>query len=161
MMEIVSMVSGLPPSVVLSADWLTGVSPCVRLSPLLADLEHMRTCVRMSIKGRPYTWFRSALRRGDLIGVRAAAAELGHKVNLVDALGVVLLMAARDDDAFDRAATKWLARFALERPAAGLDDLRLGLSALEALPYNGDAARLTLAELCARHRLDDVVGLLA
>ena len=115
----------------------------------------------MSIKGRPYTWFRSALRRGDLVGVRAAAAELGHKVNLVDALAVVLLMAARDDDAFDRAATRWLARFALERPAAGLDDLRLGLSALEALPYNGEAARLTLAKLCARHRLDDVIGLLA
>ena len=115
----------------------------------------------MSIKGRPYTWFRSALRRGDLVGVRAAAAELGHKVNLVDALAVVLLMAASDDDAFDRAATKWLARFALERPAAGLEDLRLGLSALEALPYNRDAARQTLAELCARHRLDDVIGLLA
>ena len=115
----------------------------------------------MSIKGRPYTWFRTALRRGDLTGVRAAAAELGHAVNLVDALAVVLLMAARDDDAFDRAATKWLARFALERPAAGLEDLRLGLCALEALPYNRDAARLTLAELCARHRLDDVIGLLA
>jgi len=115
----------------------------------------------MSIKGRPYTWFRTALRRGDLAGVRAAAAELGHEVNLVDALGIVLLMAVRDDDAFDRAATKWLARFALERPAAGLDDLRLGLSALEALPYNDAAARLTLATLCARHRLDDVVGLLA
>lgn len=121
----------------------------------------MRTCVRMSIKGRSYTWFRSALGRGDLAGVRAAAAELGHRVNLVDALSVVLLMAARDDDAFDRAATKWLARFALERPAAGLADLRLGLCALEALPYNREAARVTLCELCARHSLDDVVGLLA
>jgi hypothetical protein len=115
----------------------------------------------MSTKGRPYTWFRAALRRGDLMGVRAAAAELGYRVDLVDALAVVLLMAVRDDDAFDRAATKWLARFALERPAAGLEDLRLGLSALEALPYNGEAARRTLAELCARHRLDDVIGLLA
>ncbi|MEA2192967.1 MAG: hypothetical protein QOI73_3088 [Solirubrobacteraceae bacterium] len=114
----------------------------------------------MSVKGRPYTWFRMALRRGDLVGVRAAAAELGHKVNLVDALSVVLLMAVRDDEAFDRAATRWLARLALERPAVGLDDLRLGLSALEALPYNRDAARMTLAELCERHRLDDVVGLL-
>ncbi len=93
--------------------------------------------------------------------MRAAATELGHRVNLVDALSVVLLMAARDDDAFDRAATKWLARFALERPAAGLADLRLGLSALEALPYNREGARVTLTELCARHRLDDVVGLLA
>ena len=90
----------------------------------------------MSIKGRPCTWFRLALRRGDLVGVRAAAAELGHTVNLVDALAVVLLMAVRDDEAFDRAATRWLARFALERPAVGLEDLRLGLSALEALPFN-------------------------
>ena len=32
----------------------------------------MRTCVRVSIKGRPYTWFHSALKRGDLLGVRAA-----------------------------------------------------------------------------------------
>jgi hypothetical protein len=36
-----------------------------------------------------------------------------------------------------------------------------GAAVLEALAYNGDAAGLTLAELCARHRLDDVVGLLA
>lgn len=120
----------------------------------------MRTCVRVSIKGRPYAWFHSALRRGDLLGVRAAAAELPH-VNLVDALGVVLLMADRDDDAYDRAATKWLARLALERPAAGLDDLRLGLTALKALPYNPDGARQVLAELCTRHHLEAVVGLLA
>jgi hypothetical protein len=115
----------------------------------------------MSIKGHPYRWFTSALRRGDLAGVRAAAAELGHRVNLVDALSVVLLMAQRDDDAFDRAATRWLARLVVERPAVGLEDLRRGLAALEALPANGAAARRELAELCERHRLDGVVGLLA
>src|SRR5919206_4003396 len=102
----------------------------------------------MSIKGHPYRWFTSALRRGDLAGVRSAAAELGHKVNLVDALSVVLLMADRDDDAFERAATRWLARFVIERPAAGLEDLRLGLVALQALPTNGAAARRQLGDLC-------------
>lgn len=114
----------------------------------------------MSIKGHPYRWFTSALRRGDLVGVRSAAAELGHKVNLVDALSIVLLMADREDEAFDRAATRWLARLVLERPAVSLDDLRLGLVALQALPANGAAARQQLADLCTRHRLDGVVGLL-
>ena len=115
----------------------------------------------MSIKGHPYRWFTTALRRGDLTGVRAAAVELGNKVNLVDALSIVLLMAEREDDAFERAATRWLARFVIERPAVGLQDLRLGLVALEALPANAAAAKQQLAELCARHRLDGVVGLLA
>jgi hypothetical protein len=93
--------------------------------------------------------------------VRAAAAELGHQVNLVDALSIVLLMAHRDDEAFERAATRWLARFVVERPAVGLEDLRLGLVALQALPSNTVAAKQQLAELCERHRLDGVVGLLA
>jgi hypothetical protein len=114
----------------------------------------------MSIKGHPYRWFSSALRRGDLVGVRSAAAELGHKVNLVDALSIVLLMADREDDAFERAATRWLARFVIERPAVGLEDLRFGLVALQALPANREAALAQLSELCTRHRLDGVVGLL-
>jgi hypothetical protein len=114
----------------------------------------------MSIKGHPYRWFTAALQRGDLAGVRAAAAELGHRVNLVDALSIVLLMADRRDEAYDRAATRWLARLVVERPAAGLADLRAGLGALEALPGDGAAARRQLAELCARHRLAGVVGLL-
>jgi hypothetical protein len=114
----------------------------------------------MSVKGHPYRWFTSALRRGDLVGVRSAAAELGHKVNLVDALSIVLLMADREEDAFERAATRWLARLVIERPAVGLDDLRSGLVALEALPTNAAAAKQQLAELCSRHRLDGVVGLL-
>ena len=114
----------------------------------------------MSIKGHPYRWFSSALRRGDLVGVRSAAAELGHKVNLVDALSIVLLMADREDDAFERAATRWLARFVIERPAVGLEDLRFGLVALQALPANRDAALAQLSELCTRHCLDGVVGLL-
>ena len=114
----------------------------------------------MSIKGHPYRWFTTALRRGDLAGVRAAAVELGNKVNLVDALSIVLLMAEREDDAFERAATRWLARFVVERPRVGLEELRHGLVALQALPSNPAAAKQELASLCARHRLDGVVGLL-
>src|SRR4051794_1119522 len=57
----------------------------------------------VSIKGRPYTWFKAALARGDLAGVRAAAAELPH-VDLTDALAVCLLMSRRDDPSYERAA---------------------------------------------------------
>jgi hypothetical protein len=38
-----------------------------------------------------------------------------------------------------------------ERPGVGLADLGLGLTALEALPDNRDAALTVLAEICARH----------
>jgi hypothetical protein len=114
----------------------------------------------MSIKGHPYRWFSSALRRGDLVGVRSAAAELGQQVKHEDPLSIVLLRADREDDAFERAATRWLARLIIERPAVGLEDLRFGLVALQALPTNASAARTQLAELCSRHRLDGVVGLL-
>lgn len=48
--------------------------------------------------------------------------------------------------------------FALERPSARLEDLQLGLHALEALPYNADAARQTIRELCRRHGLRRPAG---
>ena len=115
----------------------------------------------MSIKGGPYGWFRAALGRGDLAAVRAAAAELGHRVNLVDALAIVLLMAAREDDAYERAATRWLARLVWERPAVGLEDLREALAALELLPRDPAAAKHALTAFCERQGLTRVVGLLS
>lgn len=57
----------------------------------------------VSIKGRPHTWLLAAIRRGDLAGVHAAAAELDHQVNLADALAIVLVMAAHRDRRYDRA----------------------------------------------------------
>jgi hypothetical protein len=41
-----------------------------------------------------------------------------------------------------------------------VDDLRLGLSALEALRQDPAAAKRKLSELCQRHRLENVIGLL-
>lgn len=122
---------------------------------------HCEHAFALSIKGRSHTWLLAAIRRGDLAGVRAAAAELGHRVNLVDALAIVLVMAAHDDGRYDRAAARWLARLAYERPAVGLEDLRLGLVGLEALPNEPGAAKRQLADLCRRHDLDNVIGLLS
>jgi hypothetical protein len=43
----------------------------------------------------------------------------------------------------------------------GLGDLRLGLTALEALQHNPIAAKRQLADLCRTYRLDNVIGLLS
>ena len=110
----------------------------------------------MTSSGSPYARFRRALAGGNIAMVRAAAAEL-PKIDLGDALAICLLMSARDEERFERAAVRWLARLAVERPAVGLGDLRDGLVAFEALPYNPAAARQQLADLCARVGLPEGV----
>src|SRR3954464_10505095 len=104
----------------------------------------MGTCVRVSIKGHPYRWFAAALERRDLAGVKAAAAEL-ERVNVTDALSIVVLMAERHDRALDRAAARWLARLVIEHRAIGLNELRHALTALELLARNADEAHARLA----------------
>lgn len=113
----------------------------------------------VSSSGSPYARFRRALAAGSLPLVRAAAAEL-PQVDLSDALRICLLMSDKDDERFERAAVRWLARASLETPTMRLEDLRQGLVAFEAMPYNAAAARVTLAELCAAHRLDEAVRVL-
>jgi hypothetical protein len=99
--------------------------------------------------GSPYARFKRALATGNLALVRAAAAELAS-IDLGDALAICLLMGERDDQRFERAAVRWLARLALERPGLRLEDLREGLVAFEAMPYNPAGARQALAALCER-----------
>jgi hypothetical protein len=110
----------------------------------------------VSIKGKPYAWFRAALERGDLLAVRAAAAEL-PRIDLADAAAVVALMASSADPAFERAAVKWVARLATERPYLALEDLADVVSALVALPH-AVAARERLAELCCHLGMGELVG---
>jgi hypothetical protein len=110
----------------------------------------------MTSSGSPYSRFRRALQTGNLALVRAAAAEL-PAVDLGDALSICLLMSAREDERYERAAVRWLARLALERPALGLGELREGLVAFEALPHNPVGARQALAELCERIGLAEAV----
>ena len=114
----------------------------------------------VSSSGSPYARFRRALSIGNLALVHAAATEL-PQVELDDALRICLLMSEQDDERFERAAVRWLARASLETPSMRLEDLRAGLIAFEAMPYNAAAARRTLAELCAAHRLDRAVRVLS
>ena len=106
----------------------------------------------MTAKGSSYAWFRRCLARGDLAGVRAAAVEL-PVIDLTDALRICVLMAQQGDRRFERAAVRWLARLSLEAPTVGIEDLRQGLVAFEALPDNPLGARRALADLCGRHGL--------
>ena len=106
----------------------------------------------MTSSGSPYSRFRRALKTGNLAIVRAAAAEL-PAVDLGDALSICLLMSERGDELYERAAVRWLARLALERPALALGELREALVAFEALPHNPAGARSALADLCERDGL--------
>ncbi len=106
----------------------------------------------VSVKGSAYARFQRALRLGRLDQIRDAAAEL-PQVDLVDALHVCLLMSAQADARYDRAATRWLARFAIERPHVTLADMQAALAALDELPRDPTGSRRALAALCAAHGL--------
>src|SRR4051795_8353735 len=118
----------------------------------VAPPVRMRTYVRMTSQGSPYARFQRALRIGRLSLVRAAAAEL-PRIDLADALSICLLIEQQDEERFERAAVRWLARLSLEAPTVGIEDLRQGLVAFEALPHNPLGARRALADLCGRHGL--------
>jgi hypothetical protein len=104
----------------------------------------------VSSQGSPYARFTRALRTGNLALVRAAAGELPH-VRLDDALLIACLIEEHDRDRFERAAVRWLGRFALERPSVRIEDLREGAVAFAALAANPDGARRALEDLCTRH----------
>jgi hypothetical protein len=100
----------------------------------------------------PYPRFRAALDAGDLGWIRRNAAALAP-IRLQDALEICLLVRDRDPERYVRAAVRWLGRFALEAPAATLEDLRLAVAALEDLPDEPEEAMEQLAALCLRHGL--------
>lgn len=111
----------------------------------------------MTIKGSPAVWLRGALERGDLATAIGEASEI-PRLNLGDALAIVLLMAAQNYRAFDRAGAKWVARLALEH-GLSLEELRVALAAVTALPHHPEHARACLVDVCARHELPPVIGL--
>jgi hypothetical protein len=86
--------------------------------------------------------FDRALATPDLAGVRAAARELLGGLTLRDAAAVLVLMDQLEDAAFERAAVRWVARFAAECPDARLADLRAAVDAGDALADDGARAAL-------------------
>jgi hypothetical protein len=100
--------------------------------------------------GSPYTRFRRALDAGNELMVLATARELPH-IALDDALEICLLLRGGDRARYDRAAVRWLGRFALEARGLTITDLRAAADLLEALPARAGDALERLQRLCLDH----------
>ena len=97
--------------------------------------------------GNPYARFRRALSTGNEALVTAAALEL-PRIALDDALRICLVLRGGDPDRYERAAVRWLGRFALEARNVTIDDLRHAANALDALPDRPSDAMERLQRLC-------------
>jgi hypothetical protein len=110
-------------------------------------------------KGHPRAEFQRAIECGNLLHAKAmakiVAANAGGKLSLGDALSLLFLMAAKQDDRFERAALCWHARLEREVPRLTFEESLLALSALAALDRveKDDTAQQALAALCRRHAI--------
>jgi hypothetical protein len=82
--------------------------------------------------------------------VLAAAREL-PRIALDDALRICLVLRDGDPDRYERAAVRWLGRFALEAQRVTIDALRAAADELEALPRQPAEAMERLQRLCVAH----------
>src|SRR4051812_48141129 len=112
----------------------------------------MGTYVPMTSQGSPVTRLRRAIRSGDLLLVRSAAAET--RVDLEDAFAILLLVATREPDRYEATALRWLGRFCSEQGArASLADLDLLRASLAALRTANPAALNALDGVLGSHQL--------
>jgi hypothetical protein len=110
--------------------------------------------------GSPHARLQRALDREDLPGAHAAAVDLG-RVNLADALRILLLIARKDPDRFERAAVRFVGRVASETPTLRFHDLNLLLGAVAGLQdFAPQLALETIAGVADRHR-QGMLGLAA
>jgi hypothetical protein len=101
----------------------------------------------MTSDGSPYARFRRALQNGNELLVLTTAREL-PRIALDDALRICLVLRDGDPERYDRAAVRWLGRFALEGRAVTIGDLRAAAQALEELPDTTAEAMERLQRLC-------------
>jgi hypothetical protein len=101
----------------------------------------------MTSDGNPYARFRRALDTGNEALVTAAALEL-PRIALDDALRICLVLRGGDPTRYERAAVRWLGRFALEGQRVTIADLRLAADALDTLTRRPGEAMERLQQLC-------------
>ena len=101
-------------------------------------------------QGSAYARFRRALETSNELLVLATAREL-PRVPLDDALRICLVLRDGDPGRYQRAAVRWLGRFALEARGVTIHALRLAASALDALPDQPGEAMERLQRLCIAH----------
>lgn len=101
----------------------------------------------VTAQGSALTRFRRAVERKSLFNAELAAREMG-RLDLQDALSLVLLYAGADDPRFDRAATRWIARFCVEGKPS-LSELQAAVCALALLRRGGGEAAARLLHALA------------
>jgi hypothetical protein len=104
----------------------------------------------MTSDGNPYSRFRRALATGNETLIVAAAREL-PQVSLDDALRICLVLRGGSPARYERAAVRWLGRFALEARSVTIDALRMAADALDALPERPPEAMERLQAICTAH----------
>jgi hypothetical protein len=104
----------------------------------------------VSIKGHSYARFRRALALRNLELIRDAAREL-PRVPLADAAAICALLADAEPGRYDRAARRWLARYALESRDATLETIDEALGALQAMRERPADSLVTLRDLVRLH----------
>ena len=102
----------------------------------------------MTSDGSAYVRFRRALEIGNELLVLAAAREL-PRIALDDALRICLVLRDGDPDRYQRAAVRWLGRFALEARHVTIEDLRLAAEGLDTLSGPEPPRRWSGSRACA------------
>jgi hypothetical protein len=125
---------------------------CVIAQLRIPPLQSANMCSYMTSGGSPYARLVRAIGVGNLAIIEATAAELGW-VALRDALAILLVIEAKDDDRFERSAIRWAGRLALEVPDLELAELAGALESLHALPdEHAQRSLLMLADRARRPR---------
>ncbi len=96
----------------------------------------------------PYTAFRSAIDSGNLERVQQLAKSISGSVKLHDALRIVLMLRGAGRERYDRAAVRWLGRFALEARGVTVEDMQDAATLLDVLPDDPGGAMEGLSALC-------------
>jgi hypothetical protein len=105
---------------------------------------------RLTTHGRPYTIFRRAVERGNLLIAEATAREL-PPLNLTDALDLTMLIARKDPRRHPRVAARWLLRYLEECEDATIDEAAMVAACLAALTGDRHAdALLTIRAMAER-----------
>jgi hypothetical protein len=107
-------------------------------------------------KGSQHAEFQRAVQPGNLLLAVTAARDLGQ-LTLSDSLALLLLFADKDPGRFERAASRWHARFVLEAGGLTIGEAFAALAAVTLLTGPGRRKALELLDdLGRRHgtRLD-------
>lgn len=99
--------------------------------------------------GSPYARFQRAIATGNLVLIRAAAAEL-PRIGVAEAAAILLAILRTEPEQYERAAVRWLGRLCMERTRVDLRDLSRAAAALDVLPREPESARPALADVCRR-----------